>query len=389
MRRPGSGTQALIIAPSRELVLQITGVVKKIAPAYRIMALFGGHSFRDESNSISSNSPDIIVATPGRLLDHIGRRNIDLTTINSLVIDEYDKCLELGFMDEMKRIIHKIKNTRLSILTSATEIEIFPEAFSRENAVTFDFREESDGKTQVKPDIEIIEILSPISDKISTLIDLLNAINPETRSIIFSNHRESAERIYHELRKYGFPAGLYHGGMEQQDRQLAVSLLRNGTTPILSATDLAARGLDIPDIDAVIHYHVPVSPEAWTHRNGRTARAGASGKVYTIFSDKDDRPEFMDADRVWSPPHADSIVTVDNLPVTLLIDLGKRNKISRGDILGFLTKQIGIEGTEVGRIDVEDRFSTVVLTTGAAKQCSESSQPSKIKGHRFRPKFLK
>ncbi len=176
--------------------------------------------------------------------------------------------------------------------------------------------------------------------------------------------------------------------MEQQDRQLAVSLLRNGTTPILSATDLAARGLDIPDIDAVIHYHVPVSPEAWTHRNGRTARAGASGKVYTILSDKDDRPEFMDADRVWAPPHSEGIAPATSLPVTLLVNLGKRDKISRGDILGFLTKQAGLNGADVGRIEVDDRFSTVVLTPEAAQQLSASTQPQKIKGHRFRPQFI-
>ena len=388
MRRPGSGTQAVIIAPSRELALQIAGVLKQIAPAYRTTPLFGGHSFRDESNSMAANTPDIIVATPGRLLDHIGRRNIDLATVSALVIDEYDKCLELGFMEEMKRIIHKLKNTRLTILISATAIEHLPEEPSLQNLVTFDFREDTKGEAAAKPDIEIIEVPSPLPDKLGTLIDLLRALDPGTRSIIFTNHRESAERIHQELRKAGLPAGLYHGGMEQQDRQLAVSLLRNGTTPILSATDLAARGLDIPDIDAVIHYHVPVSPEAWTHRNGRTARAGASGKVYTILSDKDDRPEFMDADRVWAPPHTDGVAAASPLPVTLLINLGKRDKVSRGDILGFLTKQAGLNGADVGRIEVDDRFSTVVLTPDAAKQLSESSQPQKIKGHRFRPEFI-
>lgn len=388
MRRPGSGTQAIILAPSRELALQIAGVLKKIAPAYRTIALFGGHSFQDEANSMSAVTPDVIVATPGRLLDHIGRRNIDTATVSALVIDEYDKCLELGFMDEMKRIIHKIKNARLTILTSATAIDRLPDEMSLENATTYDFREDKDGDTAARPDIEVIEVPSPLPDKIQTLIDLLRALPLQTRSIVFSNHRESAERIHQELRKAGLPAGIYHGGMEQQDRQLAVSLLRNGTTPILAATDLAARGLDIPEIDAVIHYHVPVSPEAWTHRNGRTARAGASGKVYTILSDKDDRPEFMDADRVWSPPHTEESTPVDGLPVTLLVNLGKRDKVSRGDILGFLTKQAGLKGTDVGRIDVDDRFSTVVLTPDAARQLSEVSQPQKIKGHRFRPEFL-
>lgn len=387
MRRPGAGIQAVVLAPSRELALQIAGVLKKIAPAYRTIALFGGHSFRDETNSMTANTPDIIVATPGRLLDHIGRRNLDLTTISALIIDEYDKCLELGFMEEMKRIIHKIKNTRLTILTSATAIDRLPDEIALSNAVTFDFREESGDKAEQKPDIEIIEVDSPIPDKLPTLIDLLKALPPTTRSIVFTNHRESAERIHQELRKAGLPAGIYHGGMEQQDRQLAVMLLRNGTTPILSATDLAARGLDIPDIDAVVHYHVPVSPEAWTHRNGRTARAGASGKVYTILSDKDDRPEFMDADRIWSPPHTDTVQATE-LPVTLLINLGKRDKISKGDILGFLTKQAGLNGADVGRIDVDDRFSTAVLTPQAARALAGFNQPHKIKGHRFRPEFL-
>ena len=365
MRRPGSGVQAVILAPSRELALQIAGVLKKVAPSYRVTPLFGGHSFRDEANSLAANTPDIIVATPGRLLDHIGRRNIDLTTISSLVIDEYDKCLELGFMDEMKRILHKLKNTRLTILTSATAIDCLPESMSLDKAVTFDFREDTSGSASATPDIEIIEVPSPLPDKIGTLIDLLRAMPADTRSIVFTNHRESAERIHQELRKAGLPAGIYHGGMEQQDRQLAVTLLRNGTTPILSA-----------------------SPEAWTHRNGRTARAGASGKIYTILSDKDDRPEFMDADRIWSPPHSGSSTGSSQLPVTLLINLGKRDKISRGDILGFLTKQAGLNGADVGRIDVEDRFSTVVLTPESAELLLKSTQPQKIKGHRFRPEFL-
>lgn len=388
MRRPGSGTQAVILAPSRELALQIAGVMKKIAPDYRVTPLFGGHSFRDEANSLAAVTPDIVVATPGRLLDHIGRRNIDLATVTALVIDEYDKCLELGFMEEMKRIIHKTKSARLTILTSATPIDSLPPEPSLENMTTYDFRDGNGEEAAPTPDIEVIEVPSTIPDKLPVLIDLLAALKQGTRVIVFSNHRESAERIHEQLRKAGFPAGLYHGGMEQQDRQLAVTLLRNATTPILSATDLAARGLDIPDIDAVVHYHVPVSPEAWTHRNGRTARAGASGKVYTILSDKDDRPDFMDADRTWIPPHIEGPVAAAPLPVTLLINLGKRDKVSRGDILGYLTKQAGLAGSEVGRIEVDDRFSTVVLQPDAAHRLSDSDMPQKIKGHRFRPQFI-
>ena len=243
---PSDGkVRTVVMAPSRELVMQIFEVIRPIATGLKTVAFYGGHPMQEEVNSLSV-TPDIIVATPGRLLDHIKRGNLDLSGVRTLVLDEYDKALELGFADEMKRVCKKLTSVSFVILTSATPLFELPDYLpksTRSELVDFS------ASTSPRRQMQIVHVPSPSRDKLDTLIDLLRSLQ-DGRVIVFANHRESVERIHAALRKAGLPAGLYHGGLEQNERENAVELLNNGTTPILVSTDLGSRGLDIAELSA-------------------------------------------------------------------------------------------------------------------------------------------
>lgn len=247
-------------------------VCKRNRTGYKCIALYGGHSVTDEKNFIESGT-DIIVATPGRLLDHLQRKHIDIHNTKILILDEYDKSLELGFHDEMKKIIRTMPNLSRIILTSATFLQEMPDFLKLKSPEILDFL---DNGNNPGSRMSIVEVESPATDKLETLIDLLKSLD-NGKAIIFVNHRESAERVYQGLKKAGLPAGIYHGALEQHDREKAIDLLNNGTTPILVSTDLGARGLDIDSVHSIIHYHIPLTREIWTHRNGRTARVDSTG----------------------------------------------------------------------------------------------------------------
>ncbi len=346
--------QAVVIAPSRELVLQIADVIRPIAAGLKTVAFYGGHNMKEEINSLSV-TPDIIVATPGRLLDHINRGTLDLGTVTTLVLDEYDKALELGFADEMKKVCRRLTGLRLVILTSATPLPTLPDYLPASATATIDFSKTDSPRQRM----QIVKVESPSRDKLDTLIDLLRSL-PKGRVIVFANHRESVERIHSALRKASLPAGLYHGGLDQNDRENAISLLANGSTPILVSTDLGSRGLDIPQLSAVIHYHLPVSPEAWTHRNGRTARQSAGGDVYVIISEGEDIPEYLNFDREYVPTgHNDDPIRSET--ATLYFNVGKKEKISKGDIVGFLIAQGGLSAGNIGNITLRDHSALVAV----------------------------
>lgn len=370
------GVKAVVLAPTRELVLQVHEVVRKLCAGYKVTALYGRHAVADETASLSV-APDIIVATPGRLLDHLTRGSVSIARVQILVIDEYDKALEMGFHDEMSKIVRQMKAVSQVILTSATPLAEPPGFLDLTGAETIDFSGEASPKSRTH--IALVE--SPARDKIQTLVDLLRSM-PNGKVIVFVNHRESAERVYERLRAENLPAGIYHGGLEQLDRERAVIQLENATTPILVATDLAARGLDIDSVAAVVHYHLPVSAEAWTHRNGRTARVGASGNVYVITSEGDSVPEFVVWDSQYNPTgHSDDPVRPSG--ATLHINAGRKEKISRGDIVGFLIKNLELEAAEIGRIDLRDHAAYVAVPRRALSLI-HSLQSPKIKGKRVK-----
>lgn len=374
--KPSGTVQAVVLAPSRELVIQIYDVIRPIATGLKTAAFYGGHPMQAEVDSIKGAVPDIIVATPGRLLDHLTRGTLQLDKISSIVFDEYDKSLELGFHDEMKKIARRIpRKLKMTMLTSATPIAEIPDFIDMNGAVTVDYTDRTENP---RARMDVVNVISPMRDKIQTLEELLLTLQPQQKTIVFVNHRESAERIYTILKKKRFPVGLYHGGLEQREREQAIDLLNNSTTPILIATDLAARGLDIDSVESIIHYHPAPSAETWTHRNGRTARVDASGTIFVITSEDESIPEFVVFDRELRPNPSIS-EPVSSSTATLYINAGKREKISRGDIAGFMMQQSGLKPDEVGKIVVKDHSSLVAIPAKDAKTVLATVKGLKIK----------
>lgn len=380
--KPSTGrVQAVVIAPSRELVLQIAGIIRTIASGFKITSLYGGHKVEDEINSLKAGT-DIIVATPGRLLDHINRRNIDVLPTRVLVLDEFDKSLELGFESEMKKIVGRLKNVSRIFLTSATKTDILPDFLKLNNPIEINFLEEN---KVLKKRLRIHRVDSDKNDKLESLSILLENIAHENngfnRSIIFVNHRESAERTYAYLKKKNIPAILYHGALDQKDREIAVALFNNGSRPVLVATDLAARGLDIEGVKNIIHYHQPHTEETYTHRNGRTARVENDGDVFVLIGPNEDIKPYIEFD---TTKYLDSEKTFKNdfHPETLYFSAGKKEKLSKGDILGFLVKEGGVLPEQIGKIDVYDHYALAAIVSGNSQNVLKSIKGKKIKGEK-------
>lgn len=380
MMKPSTGRiQCVVIAPSRELVVQIATVMREAAKVFRVVALYGGHKVEDEVNSLKV-TPDIVVATPGRLLDHSVRHNLELLPVRMLVLDEFDKTLELGFEEEMEKLLKRMKNVSRVILTSATKADALPEFLKLDNPLTVDYSDRSD---DVRGRMNVRTVVADSNDKLEGLLMLLHNIGPGDKTIIFVNHRESAERVYDFLKKKKVAAVLYNGALEQKDRETAVALFNNGTRPILVATDLAARGLDIEKVKSVVHYHQPLTPEAFTHRNGRTARVDEQGDIYLLLGPDEELKEFVTPDGEFIPD-PDKKSDLSRKFMTLYINGGKREKLSKGDILGFLTKECGVEGSDIGKIDVFDHYSLVAVREKEVARVLEISQTKKIKGEKRR-----
>lgn len=378
--------QCVVIAPSRELVIQIAGVMREAGKEFRVVALYGGHKVEDEVNSLKV-TPDIVVATPGRLLDHSVRHNLELLPVRMVVLDEFDKTLELGFEEEMGKLMKRMKNVSRIILTSATKADILPEFLKLDNPVTVDYSSEGE---EVRQRMRVRKVITDSNDKLEGLLTLLHNIStsgsPE-KSIIFVNHRESAERVYEFLRKRKVAAVLYHGALEQKDRETAVALFNNGTRPILVATDLAARGLDIEKVKAVVHYHQPLTKEAFIHRNGRTARVDEEGDIYLLLGPEEELKEFVSIDEEFRPDESKKSDLSQKF-MTVYISGGKREKLSKGDILGFLIKECGIEGEAIGKIDVFDHYSLVAVKDKDVPHLLNVSQGKKLKGEKRRFSLL-
>lgn len=383
MLNPAAGKlQAVIITPSRELTVQVADVIRSIAAGYKVTALYGGHKVEDEVNSLSV-VPDIIVATPGRMLDHLKRGNVDPQTCRILVLDEFDKCLELGFEDEMAKIVKRLKNVSRIILTSATPSASIPDFIPLSNPLELNYLEEN---RKLRSRLRVSRVDSDGKDKLETLLALLRNINCNGecgKTIIFANHRESAERIYDFLKKNGVAATLYHGALDQRERETSLTLFNNGTAPVLVATDLAARGLDIDKVESVIHYHQPLVAETYAHRNGRTARVNESGDVYLIIGPDEDIKDFITPDRTL---HLDTSAngTLTSGKFSICIGAGKKEKLSKGDIVGFLTKECGIEGSDIGMITMFDHYAIVSLSDAIKGKLKEIVGNKKIKGEKRR-----
>lgn len=365
--RPADGKwQTVIIAPSRELVIQIAGVVREIAAGYKVSVLYGGHKVEDEVNTLSV-TPDIIVATPGRLLDHLKRGNMDPATVRIVVLDEFDKSLELGFEEDMRKILFRLKNASNFILTSATRAPELPSFLKLNDPLEISYLPD---EKNTRRRMTVYSVHSQGNDKLDSLLELLQSLRHDAdgkteRCIIFVNHRESAERVAEFLKKNHVDAALYHGALDQRGRETALTLFNNGTAPVLVATDLASRGLDIDGVKNIIHYHQPLTPETNTHRNGRTARVDANGNIYMLLGPEEEVKPFVRTDKEYYPK-VDDGAPIEGEFETIAFAAGRKEKLSKGDILGFLTKECGIDGSEIGKITLFDHYALAALRPEAA-----------------------
>ncbi|MBR8705445.1 ATP-dependent RNA helicase DbpA [Bacteroides pyogenes] len=377
LKKDDDRVQALILVPSRELALQIENVFKEMGTPWKICCCYGGHPIAEEKKSIAGNRPALIVGTPGRMTDHLSKKNFDVSGIHTLVIDEFDKSLELGFHDEMAEIITQLPGLRKRMLLSATDAEEIPQFTGLNQTVKLNFLPQL--STEQTSRLTLMKVISPSKDKIDTLYRLLCTLG-NASTIVFCNHRESVDRVYSLLKERKLFSERFHGGMEQPDRERALYKFRNGSCYVLISTDLAARGLDITEVKHVVHYHLPVNEEAFTHRNGRTARWDALGTSYVLLHAEEQLPLYI-------PESINPFVLPDNPPLpsksiwsTIYIGKGKKDKMSKMDIAGFLYKKGGLNRDDVGSIDVKEHYSFVAVRKTKVNQLLTLIRGEKIKG---------
>lgn len=377
--------QAVVVVPTRELALQVESVLKTQSNEVRGLCLYGGRPAMEEHRRLREIKPQIVFATPGRLLDHIEKGNLNVLTTKMLIVDEYDKCLELGFREEMDRIGDALSAVPQVVLTSATAFDTNTsdnENNTPQKGHTILYRRHFyhidylDVPSQQRLDIWLVP--SPEKDKLFTLSRLLTHLNGQN-TIVFAAHRESAERIGQYLHDARFPVVVYHGGMEQDLRERALYRFRAGAATVLVSTDLAARGLDIPTVRAVVHYHLPSDKNTFIHRSGRTARWQDTGATYLIVGPEEQCPDFIERNELLE---VNDITPHPSLPQwsVLYIGRGKKDKLSKTDILGFLCKKGGLRAEQIGQIDLSAHAAYAAVQRNTLKMLLQQVAGEKIKG---------
>ncbi len=369
--------QALVVVPGRELAMQSDTVLKNMGSGFRSASCYGGRTAMDEHRKLKEVKPQIIFGTPGRLNDHLDKDNISRYGVRWLIIDEFDKCLQMGFHVEMAKLVKSLPGLRRRILLSATNAEEIPQFVNMaKKGTVVDFLPEDE---QTSERVTLYEVKSPVKDKLDTLRNLLLSLG-DSSSIVFLNYRDSVERVNNYLCEQGFTTSFFHGGLEQKQREDALYRFSNGSANVMVSTDLASRGLDIPDIANIIHYHMPESEEGYIHRVGRTARWDKEGKAFFITGPEEHIPEYVEGDVEGYEPIAKSQKPSAPKNATLYIGKGKKDKVSKGDIVGFLCKKGGLQSSEIGRIDVNDRYTYVAVKREKLQQVIQQTKGEKIKG---------
>lgn len=366
--------QALILSPTRELALQTHNVLKGLKSPCRAMCCYGGRPAMDEHRLMKELKPHIIIGTPGRLNDHIGKQNFSTEGIKTLVADEFDKMFELNFQNEVETLLLSLHNRKRCILISATDMKEIPEfvAFKHHQPATLNYLKKS-AATGITHHI----VHSPEKDKLETLGRLLCDIGQQ--AVVFVNYREAVERTGKWLASDGHSVSMFHGGMEQEDRERALSLFRNGSVSILVSTDLSARGIDVPTLEHVVHYHLPQNREAYIHRCGRTGRWEMTGQSYILLGPEEKAPEYngiaFEQTELCPTPSRPAQPEW----VTLYISRGKKDKLSKGDIVGFFCKTGGATSNDLGIIEIRERYSYVALRRRNINQVMNNIAGQKIK----------
>lgn len=370
--------QVLILVPSRELAMQIEQVVREMGTGFKVNAVYGGRAIAKDKVDLQ-HPPAILVGTPGRVADHIRRGTFATAYIRTLVLDEFDKSLEIGFETEMREIIVSLRDLHKKILTSATDEVEIPDFVDLKEARKLNFA--ADGP----PKLQLRRILSPEKDKLETLYQALCHIGNKP-GIVFCNFKDSINRVSEYLTEKGIDHGCYYGGLEQQDRERALIKFRNGTHQLLIATDLASRGLDIPEIAFIIHYHLPIHEHEFIHRNGRTARMQKDGTAYVLQWVGEELPFFIDAPQVEKLQ--DAPVPVHSGWKTIFVSGGRRDKISKGDIAGLFFKQGGLSKGQLGNIELKQDCAFVGVAESEVQQVIGRLDNTRLKKKKVRLRLI-
>ena len=372
-----SGIQAIILVPARELALQIEQVFKNMGTDFKVTICYGGHDKKIEINNLTQ-APAVLIGTPGRIAYHLKNNNFEPKTIKTLVLDEFDKALELGFEEDMNFIISSLKNISQRFLTSATAMDNIPKFVGLDNEKTINFLKLG----EVKPNIQLKKVMTIPEEKLETLFKLICKIGNK-RTLIFCNHRDAVDRISELLREKGIDRETFHGGMEQDERERALLKFRNDSTRILITTDLASRGLDIPEVESIVHYQLPPKEDAFIHRNGRTARMHAKGFAYLIMTEEEN---FL---FIKGNTPEENITENYRIPAktpfqTIYISAGKKDKVNKVDIVGYLIKKGELAKEDVGIIEVKDTTSYVAVARNKVKDVLKKLANEKLKGKKIK-----
>ena len=372
-----SGIQAIILVPARELALQIEQVFKNMGTDFKVTICYGGHDKKIEINNLTE-APAVLIGTPGRIAYHLKNNNFEPKTIKTLVLDEFDKALELGFEEDMNFIINSLKNISQRFLTSATAMDNIPKFVGLDNEKTINFLKLG----EAKPNIQLKKVMTIPEEKLETLFKLICKIGNK-RTLIFCNHRDAVDRISELLREKGIDRETFHGGMEQDERERALLKFRNDSTRILITTDLASRGLDIPEVESIVHYQLPPKEDAFIHRNGRTARMHAKGFAYLIMTEEENFP-FIKGNTPEENISENYRIPAKTPFQTIYISAGKKDKVNKVDIVGYLIKKGELSKEDVGIIEVKDTTSYVAVARNKVKDVLKKLANEKLKGKKIK-----
>jgi len=388
--------QSLVLCPTRELADQVAKEIRRLARTIhniKVLTLCGGMPFGPQVGSLEHGA-HIIVGTPGRVEEHLRKNTLDLTNVDTLVLDEADRMLDMGFQESLDAIIEQIPEQRQTLLFSATfpnQIKVIAERIMHQPvmvqvATTHDNSSIQQYFYKVENDVSRIDALRL----------LLLHYRPGS-ALVFCNTKQETQEVANQLRHCGFSALALHGDLEQKDRDQTLVRFVNKSASVLVATDVAARGLDIDTLDAVVNYQIARELEVHVHRIGRTGRAGSTGIALTLYSDKESY-KFAKLEG-----YLKQTIATDNLPpvsllesptykppmTTLQIDGGKKQKVRPGDILGALTGEGGIEGNQVGKIQTYDNWSFVAVRRDVVRAALQKLQSDKLKGRSFRVRQIR
>lgn len=388
-----TSVQALVVCPTRELSSQVAEELRRLAKYkenLKITVLCGGVSIGTQIKSLSHGS-HVVVGTPGRLYDLLQKQHLDLSKAQTLVLDEADRMLEMGFKEQISDVIKFLPAQRQTMLFSATFPDDIVEISEQYQNEPQEIIVESHHARAV---IDQQFYICQHNDKLPALVRLISA-NDFSQAMIFCNTKKLVAEVYQYLQDKGYSCLSLHGDMEQREREQVLIQFKHKSANFLVATDVAARGLDIEALPAVINYELPREQDTYVHRIGRTGRAGLEGVSLTIFTEKE-RFKLgklgQKLDQVFEYESIDSLPNNRIIPrkpefVTLYISGGRKDKIRKGDILGALTKTANIEGKYIGQIDIAERSSYVAISFDQARNASSRLNQSKIKGRKFKVGF--